>query len=56
MYQVYLYPMRRGGAGRAVAQTTFIAGSYILGLQMAHKCKINGETLSLTFVYIDQIF
>lgn len=29
---------------------------YFLGLQMAHKCKINGETLTLAFACIGQIF
>ena len=37
-----------GGAGRAKAlSTTFIAGIYFLGrLQMARKCKANGQTLT----------
>ena len=36
--------------------TTFTAGIYFLGLQMARTCKINSETLMLTFFCIDQIF
>ena len=36
--------------------TSYIAGIYFLGLQMARKCKINGATLTLTFVCIGHMF
>ena len=32
------------------------AGIYFLGPQMGCKCKINGKTLTLTFVCVGQIF
>ena len=46
-----------GGAGRAQALPRLLLGLiYFLGLQMARKCKVNGETLTLKFVCIDQNF
>ena len=36
---------RKERVGLCPSSTTFIAGIYFLGLQMACKCKINGETL-----------
>ena len=34
-----------------------LLGFYSLGLQIARKCKINGDTLTLTFVsQIGQVF
>ena len=46
---------RRAGDLKGCSPITFIAGIYFLGLRMACKCKINGKTLTLTFVCIDQI-
>ena len=39
------------GSNESNEGLAFIAGIYILGLQMAHKCKIKGETLTLTFAW-----
>ena len=35
--------------------STFIAGIYFLGLQMARKCKLIGERLTLAVVCIGRI-
>ena len=44
------------GKGGRASPTTFIVGIFFLRFQTAHKCKINGETLTLMFVSVDQIF
>lgn len=46
---------RRLQAPQEEKLSTFIAEIYFLGLQMARKCKLIGEILTLTVVCIGQI-